>query len=92
MCATPCLSTQGFKVLDSASGELKIVLNDPAMHSASRNHFNPMSGNMNLLNGPDMFMHSHMNVEINQKLYDSFKYKLHGPACEALIPTCKAFR
>ena len=45
------------KVLESASGKLKIVLNDPVMLSASRNHFNPMSNNMNLLNGPDMFMH-----------------------------------
>ncbi|GAX77408.1 hypothetical protein CEUSTIGMA_g4854.t1 [Chlamydomonas eustigma] len=89
------VDVQGFKELDSSGTVkiVKIVLSDPAhLHSVSREHFNPLSGNMNLLNGPDMFLHSHTSPEINQKLYETMKIKLHGAICETLIPTSKEFR
>ena len=82
---------QGFKLLEP-NGAVKIILNDPALHCSSRNHFNPLSGNMNLLNGPDMFLHSHLHPEINAQMLQKFKVELHGPVCKALIPTCREFR
>uniref|UniRef100_A0A7S0WY69 Alpha-type protein kinase domain-containing protein n=1 Tax=Chlamydomonas leiostraca TaxID=1034604 RepID=A0A7S0WY69_9CHLO len=85
------VDVQGFKEIDSR-GDMTILLSDPAMHCVSQNHFNPASGRMNLRNGFDLFLHSHLSPEINDALQQKLKIRLHGPVCEALLPSCAAFR